>query len=393
MTLRVAVLAFTQISRDHRVLRTIATLADAGHRVTAIGFGNPPAADCAFAPLPDPPEPQLQRLATVVTQAPANLWPDSAAPLHFWRRHHRAARAALLALALDAIHANDCLALPAASAAKQAHGARIVYDSHEFAVEEHADNWRWRLIAQRHVQALERRFIGQADRIVSVSEGIATDLQALYALATRPTVVRNTPAYQNIALTPLSRPRRLLFHGVWKQGRGIEASIAALRHLSDCELTLRGHGSRAYEASLRQLALRLGVEDRVVFEPPVPHQQVVARAAEAHIGVFCAPTQTRQNRYALPNKIFEYWMAGLATIVTADTELADLTARHGSGVVASAATPDAIAVAISGLSDSSLQTMRGRALEAARELCWEKEQERLRDLYDKLAGAIAARSR
>jgi glycosyltransferase involved in cell wall biosynthesis len=386
-TLHVAVLSFTSIDSDHRVLRTIATLAGRGYKVTAIGFGQQPPADCDFIPLPAPGSHSAQRTAILLTQAPAGLIAASAVPLHFLRRHHRAARQALLALQPDIVHANDCQTLPAAAAAKRAFRTRIVYDSHEFATEEHADNMRWRLVAQRHVREIERRFIGTVDKVITVSDGIAEDLRTLYGLPETPTVVRNTPAYQAISPREISGPRHLLFHGIMKGGRSIEATISALRHLPDAVLTLRGDGAPAYLAKLRSLARDPAIGGRVTFEAAVPASDVVPRAAEAHIGIFCAPLETRHNRFALPNKIFEYLMAGLAVVVTAGTDLADLVARYGVGVTASAATPEAIAAAINRISPEELHLMRGRALVAARELSWEHERDKLTGLYDTLAAS------
>lgn len=360
--------------------------------MTAIGFGGQPPAACDFISLPPLRGRMAQRVATLLTQAPAGLLPASAVPLHFLRRHHRAARTVLLALKPDIVHANDCLALPSAVAAKRIACARIVYDSHEFATEEHSDNFRWRLVAQRHIREIERRFIRAADHVVTVSDGIARELQALYGLPVRPTVIRNTPAYQAIAPKAPSGPQHLLFHGIMKGGRGIEATIAALSELPDNILTLRGSGTPAYLARLRNYATQLHVSQRVRFEDAVPPAEVVARAAEAHIGVFCAPVDTRHNRFAMPNKIFEYLMAGLALVVTAGTDLADLVAKYGCGVAASASTPEAIAAAISRINPEDLQIMRARALDAARELSWESERDNLVRIYDMFALNISARA-
>ena len=80
--LRIAVLSYTTIAHDHRVMRTLETLAALGHEVTAIGFGEAPALPVAMIRLPDPPGRTAQRLAIATTQFPANLVPASAPLLH-----------------------------------------------------------------------------------------------------------------------------------------------------------------------------------------------------------------------------------------------------------------------------------------------------------------------
>ncbi|CAM5219640.1 Glycosyltransferase involved in cell wall bisynthesis OS=Bosea thiooxidans OX=53254 GN=SAMN05660750_04435 PE=4 SV=1 [Bosea thiooxidans] len=383
--LRIAVLSYTAIARDYRVVRTLETLSALGHDVTAIGFGEAPALPVAMIRLPDPPGRTIQRLTVAATQFPANLMPASAPLLHMLVPQHRAARAALLSLRPDIVHANDWQALVAANAVKRAAGTRIVYDSHEMASEEHADNKLWRLVAQKHTRAIEARYIRVADAVVTVSDGIAHTLKQLYGLPARPVVIGNAPAYQSVTPAPPGMPIRLLFHGIMKRARGIEPLIKVMPLLPQYQLTLRGGGASRYLQQLQQLAAASGAGDRIVFEPSVPYDAVIRAAANAHVGVFCAPRDTGQGRYAMPNKIYEYLMAGLAVLVAADTDLAKLVTQYQCGLVTTDATPEAIAAALAALDPDKLAIMRANALIAARQLCWEQERTKLLALYDWLA--------
>ena len=55
------------------------------------------------------------------------------------------------------------------------------------------------------------------------------------------------------------------------------------------------------------------METRVRLAPPVPMTSLVQEAAGFDIGLFALPRSSRHNELALPNKFFEYIMAGLAT--------------------------------------------------------------------------------
>ncbi|WP_161992809.1 glycosyltransferase [Aureimonas leprariae] len=384
LPLKVAVLSFSPIARDGRVLRTIGALRSQGHDVTALGFGSRPPLDCAFIELPAPGGPMRHRAGIVATQLPANVAPDLSGRLHFMLHSHRAARDALVHLRPQVVHANDWKALPSATALQAVNGAAIIYDSHEFAVEEHADNRAWRLVSQRHTKAIEARFIGRARIVTTVSDGIADALQALYDLAERPSVIRNTPSFERVDPAPVDAPLRLLFHGVLKPGRGIEASIGAMRLLPNHHLILRGEGAPAYLRHLRALAGSVGLEERISFEPAVEPAEVVRAASRSHVGLFCAPLDTRHNRFAMPNKAFEYMMAGLAVVATANTELAHFLDRHGCGVVADACAPEAIANAVGDLDAVRLSRLRMGALHAAAENSWDREQEKLVRIIDRL---------
>jgi glycogen(starch) synthase len=383
--LKIAVLSFTSIEEDSRVRRSIEALAARGHEVTALGYGRQFSPTVALIRLPDAGGVAAHRLQMLATELPSNVLPAASPMLHFMRLRYRAARRALIRLRPDVIHANDWMALPSAAAAKAATGARIIYDSHEFASEEHADNILWRIVAQRHTSSIEARFIADADTVVTVSAGIAEGLRKIHRLERLPTVILNTPVYQVVRPASLDLPRRLLFHGIMKAGRGIEATIGALRFLPEHVLTLRGNGSAAYLASLHAVARSLGVADRIVFERAVPPEKVVEAASAAHFGVFCAPANTWQNRFAMPNKMFEYLMAGLALVVTRDSEAAQFVERLGCGTTASDSTPKAIAEAIRNLDPDQIELMRSRGLAAAHQYSWDFEQDKLIELYDKLS--------
>lgn len=382
--MRVCILSFSAIQRDTRVLRTISALQHFGHDVSAIGFGPAPPQVKHFVQLPAPGSAWMRRIAMGVTQAPANFSQYFAVQLHFLRREHRAARAALIELAPDVVHANDWASLPAAVAAKRAKGTRIVYDSHEFATQEHIPNLAWRLVAKRHTEQIERRGIAHADKVVTVSESIADELQRLYALPTRPIVTRNVPKFESVMPAPLGNPIRMLFHGLLKADRGIEKVIMALRTLPNHRLTLRGTGSSGYIAGLKRLTQEAGVAGQVAFEAAVSPEQVVTKASESHIGIFCGDNQLLQQRHALPNKVFEYIMAGLAVVVTAETDLARLIGEYHCGLTVQPSA-DAISREIGNLSLDEINRMRCASLDAAHELCWENEQEKLRAIYDSLA--------
>src|SRR5262249_55161298 len=134
----VGVIAFSRLTHDARVMRTIKALSAAGYDVSAVGFGAQPPGTSRFIELPTPVLGIPNRVGMVLRHAPANLAPAMALRLHGMSELHRAARDAVVKLRPDIIHANDWPTLPSAVAAKTAYGARIVYDSHEFGIEEHA---------------------------------------------------------------------------------------------------------------------------------------------------------------------------------------------------------------------------------------------------------------
>jgi hypothetical protein len=79
------------------------------------------------------------------------------------------------------------------------------------------------------------------------------------------------------------------------------------------------------------------------------------------------------NEFALPNKFFEYAMAGLALYVSGLTEMASLVSKHQIGSTFAEVASEPIAKAINKPSRDRIDQHKRNSLIAARELCWEQE--------------------
>ena len=279
--------------------------------------------------------------------------------------------------------ANDWTMLPLAARLAREDGGIYCYDTHEFAAEEYGDNRSWRLWRRPMVCALEREFIGQAAIVSAVSTGIAERLVQLYPRAAAGITIRNTPNFEATAFRPTSPHRiRVLYHGIVTPGRGLEAtidSVAAWR--PEFDLTIRGPGEEVYLAALGSRISELGLGDRITLAPPVPMTALVREAAASDIGFFALPGSSRHNKFALPNKFFEYIMAGLALCLTDLPEMSRLVREYRLGVTFRNVEPTVIAAAINALDPGSINRYKRNALAAARELCWERESERLVSAY------------
>jgi glycosyltransferase involved in cell wall biosynthesis len=142
-------------------------------------------------------------------------------------------------------------------------------------------------------------------------------------------------------------------------------------------------------ATLQRRIRALRLEPRVSLLPPVPMTELIAAAAPFDIGLFALPGTSRHNRFALPNKLFEYIAAGLAVVVSNLPEMARIVSEYRLGVTFAAVTPDAIAAALDALDRDTIDACKRASLAAAQSLCWERECRRLVDAYQ---GALAPTS-
>lgn len=274
--------------------------------------------------------------------------------------------------------ANDWTALPIAQRLAAEQGVPYAYDTHELAVDEYAQRLFWRLTQRPVIAAIERNGIADAAVTSCVSQGIADRLHELYALPEKPLLIRNMPRYEAQPFRPCGERIAVLYHGVVNEGRGLETcidSVALWR--PEFNLTIRGPGPAAYLESLTARIRSAGLEDRVRLAAPVPMVDLVQEATLSDIGLFALPGHSAQNVHVLPNKFFEYTMAGLALCVSDLPEMTALLKQHGLGRSIPAVTPQAIAAEINSFTRAEVDVSKRRALEAAKSLNWEAESDRL----------------
>lgn len=280
---------------------------------------------------------------------------------------------------------NDWTSLPIVARVAAEQGVPYAYDTHEFAAEEFNERRSWHYLQRPIRLETERRFIRGAAAVTTVSEGIAERLQTVHGLTRKPGIVRSTPAYQQVAFRPTGERIRVLYHGAVWEHRGLEECIRSVASWRpEFDLTIRGPVSDAYRGILEAEIDRANVRGRVEIVPPVRMTNLVSEASVFDVGLFALPDHSLQNTYVLPNKFFEYTMAGLALCMSDLREMSLLIGQYQHGVTFGGIAPEAIASAINGLSQASIDKMKRSALRAARELSWEREREHMFREYDAL---------
>lgn len=373
------VASLSVIANDPRIRRQIVALIGAGWSVTSVGFGTvesgPQWRHIAISELPHDAQP-LRRAARIAGLL-AIRGRESLA-LHVWRAQsrHRVLIQALAGLErADLVIANDYTALPASLALARQVRAGLIYDTHEYAAGERDEDLRWRLLYPPYIRALERMAIQAGAIVTTVSAGIAARIAADYAIPT-PLVIRNMPSYRRLPERPVGPNALVHYHGVVVPGRGLEILIDSVALWQPrFRLRIRGPASPDYIRTLRQRTEHLGLSDRITFEAAVPAGELIEQAADADIGIHVLPGFSHQNSYALPNKLFEYLMAGLAVVVTDLPEMRQVVIDEGVGKLVQHDTPEAIAVAVNSMTADEIVRCRQAALASARRLCWEREQE------------------
>lgn len=384
-TRRIGLLSVSAIPDDPRVRRQGDLFHARGWDVVAVGLpgGRSPPPQWPCLAIDDNPAPPARRGVARVRRA-RDLALVYANPGHadatYWTLNERFAKIHVLAgkHRADIWLANDWTALPIARRLAAAQGVPYAYDTHELAVDEYAHRLRWRLLQRPVISAVECQGIAGASVTSCVSQGIADRLHDLYRLPAKPLLIRNMPHYEPHPYRPCGDRVEVLYHGVVNVGRGLEACIDSVGSWRpEFRLTIRGPGPADYIQALGARIEAAGLGDRVVLAPSVPMIDLVKEAARFDVGLFALPGHSQQNVHVLPNKFFEYTMAGLALCVSDLPEMTALLQQHDLGRLIPEVTPQAIADAINGFDRSTIEVCKAHSLEAAKVLNWEAEADRL----------------
>ncbi len=392
----------SNLVHDNRVRREAETLAAQGYSVTVFSHIQPADVDRLGWK-------ENSRLRAVPVGRPA--WYQERGWVR--TRHHTAdllrygGSAAILEAAqqttADVYHAHDLDTLPAAATLAQRQGCCLVYDSHELFVDQldlgpRAREFPWpsrlkQWVARQNYARLERTLIGYAQAVIAVSQASAAELARRYHIHP-PAVLLNTPPFQDwqAGSTYLRDclglgidQRIVLLQGAVLPDRGQVELVESLVHLpAHVHLVFLGFNLGTYQPAIRGAVTRLGLESRVHVLDALPGSELLAATASADVGMILLAGHNKNHRFTLPNKLFEYMMAGLPFVATDWPELGRLTRLTGAGVTIPNLTPAAIASGIlEVLSDDSRRaTLRAAGLHAARtEYNWEHQSQNLLAVY------------
>jgi glycosyltransferase involved in cell wall biosynthesis len=274
----------------------------------------------------------------------------------------------------DVVYANDLDTLLAGVVVKQRLGVPLVYDAHELHAEQWATSARadvWHDFYAR----LETALLPFTDVRLAVCDSIGRYAEREYGAEPFVTIP-NVPSIKLLVSEDVLLRRRerrtFLYHGLYLPHRGLEESVLAFRHVPAASLVLRGFGP--LEGRLRELVRDNGLDQRVTLAPPVHVDELVASASDADVGLNPFIAVSRNMEFALPNKFFEYMMAGLAVASSDLPELHAFTRRLDVGVLFDGAGPEQMAATMNALVNDPerIDAYRRRAWRAARdEFNWE----------------------
>ncbi len=208
-------------------------------------------------------------------------------------------------------------ALPAAIAASQKHGGKVIFDAEDF----HRGEAPYYSNQVRDVIELEDSLLPHVDVITAASPLICKKYQQLYP-HTRVTTINNV--FSKIYLQDQPRQydkeanelKLFWFSQHIGPNRGLEVIIDALNLLSTENVSLHLLGNIRTDSYGDTLSMRCSRPHLVHFYPSLEPDEIFAAAAKYDIGLAAEIPYCENRDICLTNKIFTYLVSGLCVLAS-----------------------------------------------------------------------------
>jgi glycosyltransferase involved in cell wall biosynthesis len=285
---------------------------------------------------------------------------------------------------INIVNIHSLALLPLGYLLRLIYRAKLIYDTHELETEQH----NLKNLRKKMSKWLEYLLIKKVDHIFVVSENIADWYEKTYNIA-RPTVLFNAPRVAYVNKTNYFKDTFhlrddqiiLLYQGGLLPGRGCDILLEAFKKNTNDKIVIVFMGYGEFEKEI-QFASKL--YKNIFFHESVPPDLILKYTASADVGIALIENRCLSYNFCMPNKLFEYAMAGLPVIVSNVKEMSAFVKKYQIGVVVEDYSVTSLNEAIERLLRMDLAALKQSAKKAALDNSWEHQEEKMRIIYKKL---------
>jgi glycosyltransferase involved in cell wall biosynthesis len=234
----------------------------------------------------------------------------------------------------DVMHCNDLNALHIGVISKLFNkNLKVVYDAHEYETE----TVYLTGIKKRLAKSTEKFLIKYVDSVMTVSDAIADEYVRLYNIE-KPALVLNAPLYKEVEKKDIFRETFgiskeqtiFLYQGGLGRGRGVEIVLDTFKKLENKYdvIVFMGYGELE-----QHIVEESSHYENIFFHKAVSPDVLLNYTSSADFGISMIEDVCLSYRYCLPNKMFEYIMAGVPVIVSNLPEMKSIIETYQVGVV------------------------------------------------------------
>lgn len=296
-----------------------------------------------------------------------------------WGKIHKMSRH-LENQSFDLYLANDLITLPLIVKLAQKDKAGIILDVHEYYPSARRNKWYRNFTFKKFYTYIFKNYLKYTDYRFTVCQTIARKYEEEFGVEF--TIMKNVPAYRKIEFHSVKEGSKIkiIHHGGVLPDRKPEIMIEMMKFLDDRYQLyfMFVDNNTEYFKKLVRLAKRISPE-RIFFEEPVSPDMITETISKYDIGLFIIPPVSFSYKYALPNKLFDFIMAGLCVAIAPSPEMRKIVEKYKCGIVSKDFTAKSMADILNKLTVDEINSYKLASLEAAKELSAEKEWSKLRN--------------
>jgi glycosyltransferase involved in cell wall biosynthesis len=289
-------------------------------------------------------------------------------------------------LKADIYHAVDADVLTAAHRAAVKTGGKLIYEARELYTE--LEPIKGRKTVKAIWEAVEKKYIGKADYVYTINHSIADELSKRYGI-TKPDVIRNVAKLPE-KLDPVNLHEKynipesfkiIIYQGVIRSGQGLMYSLDIVKNIENAVLIMLGSGH--LEDSLKEKIALLDLENKVILPGRVPPEVLLNYTAGADVGLLLMEDVALNNKLALPQKVFQYLVAGIPQIVSPMPEIAGFVKSENTGLVVPLDDSQKAAELIKELlyDNNRIIELKDNCVKSSEVNNWDVEAKKLEDIY------------
>ena len=253
----------------------------------------------------------------------------------------------------------------------------LVFDSHEIFTEMPSVAGRF---TQKIWRFLEKKLLPKIRYMITASESYADWFVKTYEIS-RPVVVQNFPVYRKFSKnTRFNEQKILIYQGVINPSRGLDKLIPAMAEIPNAKLWIAGNGPKKTE--YEQLTKKLGLAKNIEFLGQIFPEKLREITQLADVGLSIEENNGLSYYFSLPNKISDYIQARIPVVVSDFPEMKKIVNEFQVGETIS--NHSELAEKIKKLLEKAPEFYRENLEKAAAQLCWEKEEPQLLNLFRKV---------
>lgn len=377
--MQIASVVFNCFTNDSRVEKQANSLGKAGYQVTVFALWKN-----------DLPVIQNQKYF-LINRVPLTLRDYYNQAPGFFKFIELVVKFAIKVRNFDVVHCHDCTPLLSGLLAKIISLGRlkIVYDAHELQTEVQ-NLGRYRKFTFFFTELVARVFI---NHFITVSQSIAVHYSRKYKYP-HATILYNCPKCQSTEKKNIIRKKLgisdekkiFLFQGSIVPNRGIENVLDAFSEIENFHLVVLGFSGNGNESRLlfARLTELSKSKKNIHYLPGVKSKDLLSYTSSADFGLCLTRNTCLNHKYSLPNKFFEYLSVHIPVLVSNLPEMSRIVQGYGCGAVCRELNKCSILDAINEINRMNYSNLCNGASRVAFNYDWEKQENKLVDLYSKL---------